>query len=776
MESSGPCKEGTAPEAGTGIRPLVGMGAWLSAFIALSGRTHMIYGYEVFESGLHTQALLAVGVPGAFLLWMQWRRHPEKGKNAFPWAMGSLAIPGLAGLRVLGLGLPFTFGEPIFLAYVTWRMAWLLSSEKISKTKDRTWSFIAVLAVVLCASWWFYQSHRAYSDYLLGYADFGVVARRVINTWEGRGFLYQNPWLPRFWDHFCPGLGLLVPLWGLWQGPHLFFMVQALCLTFPALFLFALVRRLGGSGASAFAWCGAFLFHPAVGQLNLSFSHGWHPVSLSLLFFMAAVWALSRRRRSPKAGENIGLALFLAFLACSFRESVFLDLAGVCFGFAVLKLVVRRTAIQENVLSESLSVSAWLVLGVLLAVVFVALCLCMDFTRFQASLFSDYGGTPRDILWAPIQQPKLFWGRLLGLRSLTFVLLLLVPLGLEALARGVPVLLGVVVPLTLLLSWGGEASSLLGFQYVTMTMGVLFIAAVIGSAGMLQRAGLAALASSYLLSAFCGALPWSAETTPFFVPREDRSWFCKRQAALDEVVALAERETFSVLATGRIAAHLLRAEYLDDLHSALQRQQELSEMSGEGKTWIEAFDWVLLDTRDLGFMQEKEDLREAVEAVRKAKYPLVFAEEGVLAYVRPGLQAMKSADPLAPWRVSSDLMSDAPAAEGRLLCPDILQLAFDVQRFISEEGVGCQVKAILMAANDTPGNWVLRHEFLDEEGRLLGSAVPAPVVGGNYPTYLWMPGEAFRVQYFISIPEPLKGRSMKHRLSLATADEGKFFE
>jgi uncharacterized membrane protein len=149
---------------------------------------------------------------------------------------------------------------------------------------------------------------------LLGYHDFGHFARRIVNTWEGRGWLMESPGVPAFWDHFNPGLVLLAPGWGLWPDARLFILLQAVCLASPALFVFGIARRSGCDGLTAAAWSGAYLAFPSVGLLNLSYSYGWHPVSVAIPLMFLAVWALLAGRR--------WLALAAILLACSFQESV----------------------------------------------------------------------------------------------------------------------------------------------------------------------------------------------------------------------------------------------------------------------------------------------------------------------------------------------------------------------------------------------------------------------------------------------------------------------
>ena len=191
--------------------------------------------------------------------------------------------------------------------------------------------------VTLAAAWWFYEGEQSYRDYQLGYPDFAEYAHRIVNTWEGRGFLARPPNWPAFYDHFNPGLALLAPLWGLWPDARLIILIQALSLAAPAAFVAGLARRFGAGPAGAVAWAAAYLVLPAVGQLNLSYSYGFHPVSLALVTVTAAIWAAFARRP--------WLALILAILSWSFEESVFVALAGISLAIAAVEFQCRRKGV-----------------------------------------------------------------------------------------------------------------------------------------------------------------------------------------------------------------------------------------------------------------------------------------------------------------------------------------------------------------------------------------------------------------------------------------------
>ncbi len=390
------------------------------------------------------------------------------------------------------------------------------------------WFWYVAAATVGCGAWWYYQAEAAYSNYLLGFHDFADFARRVANTWEGHGFLARSPLWPAFFDHVNPGLVLLVPFWGLWPDARLFLLVQAVCLALPSLLVYAIARRLGASKRSAAAWAGAYLAFPAVGQLNLSYSYGFHAVSLALPLLFAAVWSCFCRRP--------WLALGLAICASTFKEHVFVAVSGLALALAVLEAVDRRAgrkAASEANLSPAqsrltgLAPRLWLAVAGGFFVAFLLVIYGFGLTGPAGTWrFANLGQTSWEVLLSPLLRPRVFWPEVFKSSSAYYLLALMVPAGLPSVVRGWPILIALAAPVTVLLAWDFDGATSIAFQYVTLLIPVVLVAAMIGArrrpgqreAGRpdpLGTAGLLALTSSAVASFFIGALPFSRATTPF---------------------------------------------------------------------------------------------------------------------------------------------------------------------------------------------------------------------------------------------------------------------
>jgi len=133
---------------------------------------------------------------------------------------------------------------------------------------------ILTTSSIACAAWWCWQSHDLFNNFQLGFNDFGHFLLRVINTARFDGFLKETVVLPPFWDHFNPGLTLLVPLCWITEDARLTFYLQAASLALSALFIYTIARRHGAPTWASMLWGLAWLSYPSIGQMNLAYTYG----------------------------------------------------------------------------------------------------------------------------------------------------------------------------------------------------------------------------------------------------------------------------------------------------------------------------------------------------------------------------------------------------------------------------------------------------------------------------------------------------------------------
>ena len=656
---------------------LAGIG-WVWAAAVIAGRDHHIFFYSVTASppgwGFLTArpGVLVLALLCGIALAAACRRGgaaARTGTTAARWLLASLLIPALDLARLAGLQVPLTFLEPLYLAFVTGSalrhtVGIPLDSQAGPLARKVPWTLVVWLLAAAACAWWFGQASRAYGDYLLGYQDFGHFARRVINTWEGRGLLRTSPDLPIFWDHFNPALALLAPLWGLWADARLFLLIQAVCLAAPAPLVYGIARRWGATPAAAAAWAGAYLVFPAVGQLNLNYSYGWRSDGLALPFVFGALWAMSRSWRA--------LAAASAAVACCCAENVFVLLACIAVVTALRAWLGGRhrrrpgSTAADDPIASRLPAWGWLAVAAVLAAGFFTVSQFTPISKFQATRFGHLGESAGQVVLSPILRPRAFWGAIFQRRSAWFVLALAVPIGLRSLGRGWTVLLALALPLGVLLAWNNPPATSIAFQYTITLIPVLFLAAMAGAAApsrtrrdvprsaALLAAGWAALAGGAAASLALGALPWSSPTlglvrgATYGEAADDRAAGSPGGAVLAEIVARARREDPAVLASGRVAAHLLNLSVIEPVRSVVcvpgaHAGQEAYLAN------IEQFAWVILDTRER-FQQSYEEMANLARRADEAGFVLARSFDGILLYVRPGRGGAAGASPTRPAR------------------------------------------------------------------------------------------------------------------------------
>jgi uncharacterized membrane protein len=590
------------------------------------------------------------------------------------WLLAPAAIVALDALRSLGLPIPYTFFEPLYFSFATGMATAHLAREMPRKPRlsqffhrlgTAGWFWLVLgLAAAACA-WWSWEGTRAYENFLLGYHDFGHFARRIINTWEGRGWLLEAPGVPAFWDHFNPGLILLAPLWAVWPDARLFIGLQAVCLASPALLAFGIARRYDCDGPTSALWSAAYLAFPSVGLLNLSYSYGWHPVSVAVPLLFLAAWALLH-------GWRLG-ALAAAVLACSFQESVIVVLGCLAAALALQAWLIDgrsrggwRAAWARRAgdarLAQRLPGWGWLTLWAVMVLAFLLIARYAPFMQFQTARFARLGDSPITVGLSPVLRPAAFWGQMLRSASIYFLLGLLVPWHLPSMLRGWPLLLALALPITVLLAWEHGPAVSIAFQYVSESLLVLYLAALSGSGGLRGRlvadlnrepsadarriGAVAAVAASLTAASLFGSLPWSSPTLTVMIAQsyevegQEDAVFNPRavgtpgHALVKVVLAEIDRPDASVVATGRIASHLLRVRRLESAEQALVRWELLTREMGPTRSPIEAFDWVVLDRYER-FQQSSDRIQILWDAARDAGYRTTLDEDGLIVLRRP---------------------------------------------------------------------------------------------------------------------------------------------
>jgi uncharacterized membrane protein len=676
----------------------------------------------------------------------------------------------------------------------------------------------------------------------------------------------------------------LAPLWGLWPDARLVILVQAIALAAPAAFVAGLARRFGAGPAGAVAWAAAYLVLPAVGQLNLSYSYGFHPVSLALVAVTAAIWAAFARRP--------WLALVLGVVSCSFEESVFVALAGMSLAIAAVEFQRRREGRGErgegrgatrapaqdaspprkqgtsgqreqdtspprkqgtgrqrkqgtdrqrkqgqaaparslalraseqdacNTSPTGLPAWVWLSAAVCFALMFV---LVVHFVGLgEGTLrwrFANLGENLTAAAFSPVLRPKAFWGQIFRAESLYFVLSLFVPAGLLFVVRGWRALLGLAAPLVVLLSWSVDGSTCIALQYVTLLVPCIVLAALLGAESaalqppgchtlarsaseepdqgasegeplprlrfglvsgtpapqkLMAAAGISVLAGGAVASIFFGALPVSRPTIPFTMTAKDRAALRPRLAILDHAVEMAAKPDAAVLASCRLAAHLLNVRHLEDVTFALRKLDALTKQAQREnrRRWIELFDFVAVDLKDRDWNHSLADLKRVVFEAEAAGYQAVLAARGIVVYRRPQAD-LPLQDALRPWRVSraeaARLAEKAPPLPIETPGLRVLRLAVTP---VSLPGAAtpshpkADLEVVLQATRDYPPECCFRYTLADTDGTVVAETGLRLSADGNRPNSWWRKGEAWRDRLTIDLPAGKTPAALHGRLEV----------
>jgi uncharacterized membrane protein len=217
-------------------------------------------------------------------------------------------------------------------------------------------------------------------------------------------------------------------------------------------------------------------------------------------------------------------------------------------------------------------------------------------------------------------RPEAFWGQVLKLENVLFILLLWLPCGLPGLLRGWRYLLPTLLPLGVLIVWDHAPAHNLAFQYPSTLLPLFWLATLsgAGSAGaglgnsvpdshIALPSAATALVTGLVLSLFVGQMPFSSLTLRDVEAMtygaeselrrksdgEDGRW-------LTGQVKKIRDSGGECLATARIAAHMVGNRDIETVGQYLERRDKLAALPDRKGNPIKHYQWVILDRNDLG--------------------------------------------------------------------------------------------------------------------------------------------------------------------------------
>ena len=669
---------------------------WLATGAALSTRTYFVFNYSAYTNLPVWLEIIAVGVPALTALALSFmgfwcygrfaadevlaetnapslpmqapkklapeKTAPEKlapdtgpflGTNAMLCLLAACIPLGISLIRSLSeipTREPRIVGwwEPILYALFSGWGFYCIARSPARNTGGRLSHRLALFhlpravtlgATLACCLWWYWQSETMFRAFQLGFNDFGHFLLRAIRTSQGQGFLMESPVLTTYWDHFNPGLALVAPLWSLVPRVELVFMLQAIALGGCSLLVYRIAADRGATPSNAACWALAWLAYPSIGQMNLAYTYGWHPISFAIPALLAAYWMLGRRRWLWAIG--------LAILAASFEEGAIAAIGCYAAMQALRTGLKRQESSYDSDLADGSGVSAmsWGTVWLIATIAFLMVYRLSGLATFQTGRFASLGNGAMEILLSPVLRPSVFFELLFRERNIAFLAFLFAPFAICFSRRVFAwTLLGITPLLLVLLLWEHMPAQSLAFQYASVILPILFVGAIeCENPSRSGRTSLCVLSTAWILSVFVGQFPWSCDT---LTDVKSRSYGPQAQSTrgigtvdnrvFHEQIMNIRRNGFDdatpftdcrVLSTGRLAAHFLGAQDLETVGQFHERREGYRKLAPALESPLLRYDLIVLDPIE-EFQQTREQTLEVRREALSLGYRLVETPNG----------------------------------------------------------------------------------------------------------------------------------------------------
>lgn len=254
--------------------------------------------------------------------------------------------------------------------------------EKITFKKIKYhWQEISVVIFAFIYSVYFnIASFLRYDNYYTGRFDLGNMAQTVWNTTQGNLFTLTDPngtrEVSRLAFHADFILVLISPFYAVWQDPRMLLFIQTLILSLGGIFVYLIARHILGNRTLAVILSLCYFLNPAVQYTNL---YDFHSVTLATTFLLAAFYFIQKK-------------YFIHAL-------IFLTLAGITkeqvwFITALLGLYILFVSKQRKLGTFIFLTSAFL----FYYLIWHAIPASLGSAHFALEYYSDFGGSPGDII------------------------------------------------------------------------------------------------------------------------------------------------------------------------------------------------------------------------------------------------------------------------------------------------------------------------------------------------------------------------------------------
>ncbi len=387
---------------------------------------------------------------------------------------------------------------------MSWRLAWLIAI------------LMGLLFLFWTVSWQIYMHER----FMLGFHNTGYYFKRLYNTFTWGSFHQINSDLVPFANHCCPGLIFLVPLMKIYPDIRLLIFVQCFAITITGIILMELARRRGVSPLTALGLAFCFYLYPAISQMTLNLTYGFHPPHLALPLMILAYYCFETRSRLS--------AIILIALVFSLQEHFSLYF----FTYGIVLLFTKRW--RGGAILATISLAYFLLISGMMPKMYHGEILSLRY-------YSAAGGNAWEIILSPILKPAVFFSAVFSIRAIQLCFQLFLPLFFLYLFA--PKFLFAMIPLLVLnLLRGDLPSTCIALQYQSLNVGMLFLAVLFGLKQKTQDSEInllkpvmawlrkhfnpafllgAAIAVSFYSSFYFGMLPWSRLNNAIKLPKPE---------------------------------------------------------------------------------------------------------------------------------------------------------------------------------------------------------------------------------------------------------------
>ena len=300
-----------------------------------------------------------------------------------------------------------------------------------SVTRGRKDLMVVLLAAVCWEAMSLWMNERLYAALLVPHGDSAMYEEHLWNVWHGKGFrsyLDQGLFLG---EHIQLIHLLLLPLHRIWPSYLMMELVASCSLAICVVPIFSMTKRHSGSSRAAMWLSLAWLLYFPMHYLDIAIDlKTLRPSCYGLPFLFWGIDFAERRRLISSS------VCFL--IALTTQEDFALVVGSIG---AVFFLIARRNA-KIAPSTEAKRLARWSIGLLIFSVAWVLLAVLVVIPAFRGGeavhysrYFGDLGNSPGDLFRTALLAPGRILSLLFSLRTLYYVLVLTVPLGLNSLRR-----------------------------------------------------------------------------------------------------------------------------------------------------------------------------------------------------------------------------------------------------------------------------------------------------------------------------------------------------